>query len=96
MSPYCQSPIDSPSDMIYDLYAVVNHSGSLNFGHYTAQCYNEVEEKWYNFNDSMVSECYKGLGKPSISELKEDIVTPRAYVLFYKRRGFKAESESDF
>ena len=44
----------------------------------------------------MVSECYKGLGKPSISELKGDIVTPRAYVLFYKRRGFKAESESDF
>jgi len=23
-------------NMIYDLYGVINHSGSLNFGHYTA------------------------------------------------------------
>lgn len=39
---------------IYDLYGVVNHSGSLGGGHYTAQCFNRVENKWFNFNDSFV------------------------------------------
>lgn len=28
-------------EMLYDLYGVINHSGSLNFGHYTAKCLNE-------------------------------------------------------
>jgi len=45
-------------------------------------CFNEIEEKWHNFNDSMVSEV-----KPH--EVDQDLVTPRAYVLFYARRGFE-------
>ena len=51
-------------DLIYDLYGVVNHSGTLNFGHYTAQCFNQAEGKWFNFNDSSVSEIkqYGGYG----------------------------------
>ena len=28
--------------------------------------------------------------------VKNEIVTPRAYVLFYKRRGFKCETSEDF
>ena len=82
MNKYCQS--EEP--LIYDLFGVVNHSGTLNFGHYTAQCFNEVHQKWFNFNDSMVSP----VGEQS------DIVTPRAYVLFYKRRGFKVETPEQF
>ena len=96
MSKHCKNSSQDPSDMIYDLYGVVNHFGSLNSGHYTANCFNESHNKWFNFNDSMVSEVYKGIGQPSLEELKPDIVKQSAYVLFYKRRGFKAESKEDF
>ncbi|MFS8159970.1 MAG: hypothetical protein ACMG6E_07125 [Candidatus Roizmanbacteria bacterium] len=43
------------SPLLYDLYAVSNHYGSLAFGHYTAYCKNNGT--WYDFNDSSVSEC---------------------------------------
>ena len=77
--------------MLYDLYGVVNHSGTLSFGHYTAKCFNEPENKWYTYNDSMVSQI-----KTLFSDLKDDIVTPSAYVLFYKQRGFSAKIKDDF
>ena len=49
--------IEKPkSPLIYDLYAVINHYGSLNGGHYTAHCYNSKKGKWYNCNDSYVEE----------------------------------------
>ena len=61
--------------VIYDLYAVSNHYGSLNGGHYTAYCKNAVTQKWYEFDDTRVSQ---------ISE--KDVVTNAAYLLFYQRR----------
>ena len=61
----------------YDLFAVANHYGSLSFGHYTAFCKNSVNGKWYEFNDSCVNE---------ITDLSK-IVSPSAYVLFYKQKG---------
>ena len=37
----------------YLLYAIENHSGSINFGHYYA--YNKLNDTtWYEFNDSKV------------------------------------------
>ena len=39
----------------YNLYGIVNHSGGLNGGHYTAHCKNLLDKKWYEFNDSSVS-----------------------------------------
>jgi ubiquitin C-terminal hydrolase len=41
---------------VYDLYAVSNHSGGLSAGHYTAYAINDVNGKWYNFDDSYTSE----------------------------------------
>ena len=35
----------------YDLFAVSNHIGGLNGGHYTAFCKNHYTDKWYKFND---------------------------------------------
>lgn len=65
-----------PGSGVYDLYGVVNHTGSLQFGHYYAYCYHEPSERWMNFNDS------------SVTDLPESqVVTTAAYVLFYKRRG---------
>ena len=60
----------------YILYGIGNHSGSINFGHYYA--YIKINDgKWYEFNDSIVSEY--SIFKRSSSE---------AYVLFYKKNNF--------
>lgn len=61
--------------MLYDLYAVANHYGTMLGGHYTAFCKNFITGKWYEFNDHQVSK---------ISE--EDAVSSSAYVLFYRKR----------
>jgi ubiquitin carboxyl-terminal hydrolase 4/11/15 len=63
---------------MYDLYAVSNHYGSLAFGHYTAYCKNPMSEKWYDFNDSTVSQ----LDSPG------EAVSSAAYVLYYVRKDF--------
>lgn len=59
---------------VYDLYAVTNHFGSLNGGHYTAFGKNP-DGSWYNFNDSQVS-----------SATSRNICSSAAYLLFYRRR----------
>ena len=60
---------------VYDLYAVSNHFGNLEGGHYTAFAKNPVHDKWFHFDDSTVQHASE-----------EDIVNSAAYVLFYKRR----------
>mgnify|MGYP002074258927 CR=1 FL=1 len=42
---------------MYNLYGVVNHSGTLNSGHYTS--YVKVHNIWYLFNDHIVSQVKK-------------------------------------
>ena len=42
--------------IIYELYGVVNHYGTMGGGHYTAYCKNFLNNKWYEFDDSRVSE----------------------------------------
>lgn len=63
-------------ELMYDLIAVSNHFGSLSFGHYTAYAKNHETCKWYDYNDSNVSEV------DSISSL----CTGSAYVLYYQRK----------
>lgn len=60
---------------IYDLYAVSNHYGSLEGGHYTAYAKSQ-DGQWRNFDDSSVS----------IVQNVRDIIGPSAYVLFYRLR----------
>lgn len=60
---------------IYDLYAVSNHGGGLDGGHYTAYGKNFMDNRWYYFNDSSVSSC-----------AAREAVSSGAYLLFYKRR----------
>jgi len=68
--------------MLYDLYAVSNHYGSINFGHYTAYCKNYMNGKWYDFNDSSVSEV----------DSPYDVVSSAAYVMYYIRKDISPES----
>jgi uncharacterized UBP type Zn finger protein len=65
----------SSDQLIYDLYAVSNHFGSLNGGHYTAYAQNPIDKRWYDFDDTDVSRM-----DPA------GAVTKAAYVLFYRRR----------
>ncbi|EMR09991.1 hypothetical protein PNEG_01749 [Pneumocystis murina B123] len=67
---------------IYDLYAVSNHFGGLGGGHYTA--YVALENgHFYHFDDSLVVQIHES-----------QIVTPAAYLLFYRRRTDKVLGES--
>ncbi|CAK8696346.1 unnamed protein product [Clavelina lepadiformis] len=69
----------SSVDCLYDLYAVCNHYGNLNSGHYTACCCNPLDGKWYLFDDSH-TEC-----------IGEDALSPQAvYILFYQKRSSAA------
>lgn len=62
--------------MQYSLYAVVNHTGSLLYGHYTA--YGRVGEgqdrQWYHFNDATVTQAEES-----------DVISSSAYILCYER-----------
>ncbi|XP_028850078.1 ubiquitin carboxyl-terminal hydrolase 21 [Denticeps clupeoides] len=57
--------------VLYNLYAVCNHSGTVNMGHYTACCLED--EGWCCYNDSSVT---------PIPENK--LQNNQAYVLFYQ------------
>ena len=59
---------------VYDLFAISNHSGGIQGGHYWAYCKN-TDGNWYNFNDEDVS---------LINESK--LISPQAYCLFYKKK----------
>lgn len=54
MRPFVLGLKDEPNPIYYDLYAVSNHYGSLNGGHYTATCKNVIDNKWYYFDDGSV------------------------------------------
>ncbi|XP_061088381.1 ubiquitin carboxyl-terminal hydrolase 31 isoform X2 [Conger conger] len=64
-----------PEDYLYDLYAVCNHHGTMQGGHYTAYCKNSIDGQWYCFDDSDVQ---------PISD--DDVCKQTAYILFYQRR----------
>lgn len=61
---------------LYDLYAVINHSGGLSSGHYTAFAKSPHKGgTWVHYDDE------------HLSVLKEnEIVSAQAYVLFYRKR----------
>ena len=45
----------SEEQPVYDLFGVINQIGSLFSGHYTAKCFNEEADCWYNFDDSRIN-----------------------------------------
>jgi Ubiquitin carboxyl-terminal hydrolase len=71
---------------VYDLFAVTNHFGRMGFGHYTAfaRRWDEdgISKEWTLFDDSSVHSVGNGAGAI------ESVLSPAAYVLFYRRRTF--------
>ena len=78
LSPYMQHTglPDNQLNNQYDLYAVSNHFGGLGGGHYTAFAQNLIDQQWYRLDDSIVTRV----------DNVNDVKTPAAYVLFYKRK----------
>lgn len=62
----------------YKLYAVSNHTGTLDGGHYTAACKNFQFNRWFKYDDSEVKEA-------SASSLSTTLVSSASYILFYSR-----------
>lgn len=62
---------------LYDLVAVCNHMGNVDYGHYIAFCRddNDGEPKWFEYDDERVT-----LMRP------EDVITEGAYMLIYQRK----------
>jgi ubiquitin C-terminal hydrolase len=65
------------NENIYDLYAVANHFGNINGGHYTAlvKMKNRFPSQWMHFDD-----------KNTVLIDERRIVSPNAYCLFYIKR----------
>ena len=71
LSEYCTGY--NQQKQIFNLYAVSNHDGNCNFGHYYAYIKN-LDGNWYKFNDERVTLLNKN-----------NIVSQSAYCLFYKK-----------
>ncbi|OQR68855.1 ubiquitin carboxyl-terminal hydrolase 15-like, partial [Tropilaelaps mercedesae] len=65
----------NPNNLVYDLYAVCNHHGTMQTGHYTAFCKNPVNGLWYHYDDATVS---------TVTD-ETHLITCDAYILFYQR-----------
>ena len=68
---------DRPN-MIYELYGVVTHLGeSGESGHFVASCKSPSNNKWYRFNDAIVT---------PINDVQSEIINfGMSYILFYKK-----------
>ncbi|XP_076169965.1 ubiquitin carboxyl-terminal hydrolase 8 isoform X1 [Ptiloglossa arizonensis] len=58
----------------YSLYAMSNHYGTMEGGHYTAFCKNAAQNKWYKYDDQTVTE---------VTESQVRSQNTSAYLLFY-------------
>lgn len=59
----------------YNLYAVVNHIGNFNNGHYTSYVWKGIDTKWCYFDDSSFKKNIKS----------DKVINSNAYILFYCR-----------
>lgn len=70
-----------PRNHKYDLYAVIQHTGSLHGGHYISHTKNAINNKWYEFNDNDV------LHIPD-DDLEKELVSRDSYILFYRKKEY--------
>ncbi|CAF99830.1 unnamed protein product, partial [Tetraodon nigroviridis] len=75
LSSFLSGPEQNSSCSSYSLYAVVNHTGNLNMGHYTALCLSTVTGTWHHFDDAAVREVQD-----------ESVQSSSAYMLLYSRK----------
>jgi len=81
--------VSSGSRLVYDLFAVANHSGGLYGGHWTADVQNYLEDppRWYHFNGFLIYRISFDFVDSFVSmSNEEDLVRSSALLLFYKRK----------
>ncbi|GAB0096117.1 Ubiquitin carboxyl-terminal hydrolase [Sergentomyia squamirostris] len=71
LSPYLTRS-ERTTRKMYHLYAVSNHYGTMDSGHYTAFCRNPVQDRWFKFDDQHVTSMDPG-----------DVQSSAGYILFY-------------
>ncbi|XP_029941689.1 ubiquitin carboxyl-terminal hydrolase 3-like [Salarias fasciatus] len=78
--------LEVPQGQIYDLYAFVEHVGSLKSGHYSATVKPQDGRgaRWYNFNDSRVAPLDQNLKVDNMKTFLSGSSSP--YLLFYRKR----------
>jgi ubiquitin carboxyl-terminal hydrolase 8 len=86
LTKYISSDKNDTNNYLYDLYAINQHSGDLNSGHYWASCKN-LDDNWYQFNDADVSKYNSS--SDCDAHIKQKLVTNEAYILFYRRKMVK-------
>lgn len=64
---------ETASSYLYDLFAVVNHEGQMNTGHYTNFC--KSRNEWLRFDDHMVT-----------LATTQQVLESKAYMCFYIKR----------
>ncbi|XP_014219736.1 ubiquitin carboxyl-terminal hydrolase 8-like [Copidosoma floridanum] len=69
-----EDTINNAQSSCYNLYAISNHYGTMDRGHYTAYCKSSAQNKWYKYDDHAVSEVPQSQVKSQSSS---------AYLLFY-------------
>ncbi|XP_078667182.1 ubiquitin carboxyl-terminal hydrolase 8-like isoform X1 [Branchiostoma floridae x Branchiostoma belcheri] len=82
MRPFIVGPKPQPH---YKLFAVSNHYGTMEGGHYTAFCRNTSNRKWYKFDDHEVNE----LSTSSVQ-------SSAAYILFYSAMELQPPNQTSF
>uniref|UniRef100_A0A8C5WQY2 Ubiquitin carboxyl-terminal hydrolase n=1 Tax=Laticauda laticaudata TaxID=8630 RepID=A0A8C5WQY2_LATLA len=76
---------DSPAQIaVYDLLSVICHHGTAINGHYTAYCRNNLNNRWYEFDDQSVTEV-----------TESTIQNAEAYVLFYRKSNEEAKKKRE-
>ena len=66
---------------MYNLHGVVNHYGTLGFGHYVSFTRNPFDQKWYRYDD---------LVREEVTE--EELHKESAYLLFYIRKDLETKN----
>ncbi|XP_029038135.1 ubiquitin carboxyl-terminal hydrolase 8-like isoform X1 [Osmia bicornis bicornis] len=77
LKPYLVADSNTISNMrnySYSLYAMSNHYGTMEGGHYTAFCKNAAQNKWYKYDDQTVTEV-------TVNHVRSQNTS--AYLLFY-------------
>lgn len=66
----------------FRLFSIVAHTGFIEAGHYKMFCQPEMDDNWYEFNDSSVTKCTKYQAIQGNYGFPNDMT---AYLLFYVR-----------
>ena len=64
----------------YDLIGVICHHGTAGGGHYTSYALNNIDQEWYEYDDSYVTKVEAAT-----------VMNAEAYVLFYRKNNYNME-----